>query len=321
MVAAAIIGGAVIGGAASSSAASKQQEAANKATDLQQQMFNTVRGDTSTVRGAANAATTKLQALLGMSTAPTAPDRESFAIHSGKMGGGGPLSKLDPGANALVKAGVLPDGGHMFSSGAPGQKDSFDQAGYDNALASYQTQLDDYNKTINDPSYGSLMHQFGAEDLNANMAPNWQFVLQQGQDANKNMANLGGGLLSGNTLKGLQDYTQQKSGDQYQQAYQNYTNNQTNIFNRLAGIAGLGQVANQTSAQAGIAGGQQIGNSMQAAGQAQASGIVGSANAISGGLSNLGSWYGTNNILNRPQTSSVGGGVDTSSANYDWLTG
>lgn len=315
VAAAVMAGSAVIGASASQNAANKQATAAGNALSLQQQMFNTVQGETAPIRGASNSALTQLQALLGISSAPTAPDRESFTTHSGPQGSGGPLSKLDPGANALVKAGVLPDGGHMFSSGGqPGQKDSFDQSGYDTAMQNYQTQLDQYNQTINDPSYGSLMHQFSASDLNANLAPNWQFVMQQGQGANQNMNNQSGGLLSGNTMKGLQDYTQNLAGNQYQQAYQNYNTNQTNIYNRLANIAGLGQVNNQTAATNATATGLNAGNSAQAIGQAQASGIVGSANAITGGLSQAGSWYGAQNLLNTPQTSSnyaSGGPMDT----------
>jgi hypothetical protein len=73
-----------------------------------------------------------------------------------------------------------------------------------------------------------------------------------------------------------------------------------NYFNRLMGLAGIGQ--NATNTNAGLvstnanlatgnasnntAGAGQIGNTMMGQGQAQASGAVGVANAANGGISN-----------------------------------
>ncbi len=150
---------------------------------------------------------------------------------------------------------------------------------------------------------GYFAHQFGANDLNANLAPNWAFSLQQGINAGKNAGNLQTGLISGNTMKGLADYTLAKSGDLYQQAYNNYTANQSNIFNRLSTLAGLGSAANQQSS--GLAGslapsmGQAAGN----IGAAQAAGTVGQASALSGAANIALVWYQLSN-LNRPASNS-----------------
>lgn len=181
--------------------------------------------------------------------------------------------------------------GRMFDINNENQR-PYREAGV-NALNQQQNFM---NLDASDPN--SYMHRFGANDLNANLAPNWQFALQQGQGAVQNMANQSGGLLSGNTLKGIADYTVNKSGDLYQNAFQNYTANQTNIFNRLASIAQLGQTANQATGTAATAAGGQMGQSIQNAGAAQAAGIVGGANAISGGANNAGSWYAINNMIN-----------------------
>lgn len=141
-------------------------------------------------------------------------------------------------------------------------------------------------------------HSFNASDLNANLAPNYQFQLDQGLGALKNAENTRTGYLSGNALKGINDYAQQYAGGAYQQAFQNYTANQTNIFNRLSNIAGLGQTANQATGAAGTAAAQGIGAAQQAGGAAQAAGTVGSANAITGGLNNALGWYTLPQILN-----------------------
>ena len=168
--------------------------------------------------------------------------------------------------------------------------------------------------TANPSDPNSLLHTFTTSDLNSNLAPNYQFQLQQGQDATNNAASVTGGLVGGNALKGLQDYTQGAAGSAYQQAFNNYTANQTNIFNRLSNIAGLGQTANQTTGNAGTSFGGNIGSAQLAGGAAAAAGQVGSANALNGGLSTAGSMYMLNNLMNRtPQTVTPGAPVDASS--------
>ena len=92
---------------------------------------------------------------------------------------------------------------------------------------------------------GYLTNQFNNTDLNAQLAPNYAFQLQQGQGQAQNAANVGGGLLSGNTLQGLNTYTQNYAQGAYQNAFTNYQNQRNNIYNTLAGQAGIGQTANQ----------------------------------------------------------------------------
>lgn len=143
---------------------------------------------------------------------------------------------------------------------------------------------------------GYFAHQFDANDLNANLAPNYAFMLDQGQRANQNAAGVAGGLVGGNALKGLQDYTQNYAQNAYQQAYQNYTANQTNIFNRLSAIAGLGQTANQANT---ISANQNIANAnnyLTSGAAAGAAGVVGAANSANNSLNNYLGWQ----YLNRP---------------------
>jgi len=88
-----------------------------------------------------------------------------------------------------------------------------------------------------------LTHQFNAADLQAGLAPNYDFMLQQGLRANQNAANVGGGLLSGNTLQGMQNYTQNYAQNAYQNAFNNYQTQRQNIYGNLSNAAGLGQTA------------------------------------------------------------------------------
>ena len=137
-----------------------------------------------------------------------------------------------------------------------------------------------------------LTHQFNAQDLNANMSPGYAFQLQQGQQANLNAANALGGRVGGNTLQGLQNYTQGLATTGYQNAFNNYQSQRQNIYNTLAGIAGIGQTSQQqtgnlaqntaqTQAQLGVG-----------SAAAQAAGQTGVASALSGGATGV-----ANNLL------------------------
>lgn len=111
--------------------------------------------------------------------------------------------------------------------------------------------------------------------------PSYQFAQSQGELGIERGANARGLNLSGGTLKDLATFNSGLASQQY-----------GNYFNRLMGLSQLGQASAAGSAANGTAAAGQVGNSMQAVGQAQASGIVGGANAITGGINS-----GTQNAL------------------------
>ncbi len=139
--------------------------------------------------------------------------------------------------------------------------------------------------------------------------PGYQFQLQQGQQALQNSAAASGGLLSTGTAKNLDAYSQglaqQDYGNvynqalqQYQLGYNQYEQNQSNLFNRYASLAGLGQTSaatlgNQNTGLANSAAGTllntgaQVGQQYNNIGAATASGYVGATNSAAGGLGNL----------------------------------
>ena len=134
---------------------------------------------------------------------------------------------------------------------------------------------------------GYLTHQFDKNDLAAGLAPNYDFMLQQGQMANQRAANVGGGALSGNTLQGLQNYTQNYAGNAYQNAFQNYQTQRNNIYNNLSNMAGIGQTANQQAGQAGQAYGTGITGLNTGLANATAAAMLGQAQAAGGGANSL----------------------------------
>lgn len=149
---------------------------------------------------------------------------------------------------------------------------------------------------------GQFNHSFNGNDLKNGLSPNYDFMLQQGLGAVNNQNSVTGGLVGGNALKGISDYAQSSASSAYQKAFDNYNTNQTNIYNRLSNLAGLGQTSNGQTTQAGATYAGNIGSAQMAGGAAQAAGIMGGANAISGGLNNAaGSFYASQYMPNRSQ--------------------
>jgi hypothetical protein len=160
-------------------------------------------------------------------------------------------------------------------------------------------------------SYGWLTHPFGAADLNANLAPNYQFQLGQGLGQIQNQNAAAGGALSGNSLAGLNTFAQNYSQNAYQQAFQNYTANQQSIGARLGNLAQLGENASTGSASGAPQFSQGISQTIQGLGAANAAGTVGTANALSGGLNNAYGYYQLNQLLNPPTPGSQPGGAQS----------
>ena len=166
--------------------------------------------------------------------------------------------------------------------------------------------------------FGSLLSPFSEQfsaptGVTEQNDPGYQFRLKQGMDALQNSAAARGGLLSGGTGRALNDYAQNSASNEYSNVYNRamqeylnryniFTGNQTNQFNKLADIAGLGQTSAGQLSTAGLQTGNEVGNTLlgtagqmgndlNLAGGARASGYVGAANAASGALSNLGNLY------------------------------
>ena len=144
---------------------------------------------------------------------------------------------------------------------------------------------------------GYLTKQFTPEDFSAGIDPGYAFRQQQGQEATNRMANTAGGLIGGNALQGLQNYSQGLASQEYGNAFNRFQTGRQNIYNTLAGIAGLGQNSTNTSATAAGNAANSVGNTIQNLGAAQAGGTVGAANAITGGIQNAGNQYYLSQLL------------------------
>ena len=134
---------------------------------------------------------------------------------------------------------------------------------------------------------GYLTSTFNPTQQQLESYPGYQFQLQQGGQAVRNADTPGVGALSGAALKDLTGFNQGLAASNYSNYFNQTQTQQNNIYNRLSGIAGLGQ-----SAAAGVGNsGTQLGTGIAQAqaGQAASSagGTVGATNALSGGASGL----------------------------------
>jgi len=160
---------------------------------------------------------------------------------------------------------------------------------------------------------GYATNQFNNQDLNAQLAPNYAFQLGQGQQTTNAANNSLGGMLGGNALQGLQQYTQNYAGNAYQQAFTNYQNQRNSILDNLGNIAGQGLTA--TNNLAGITTGYggsmaNLNTSLGTAlagnygqqGYAQGSGTAGAANTMGGTYASIGTPLGqlAGNYFNQP---------------------
>jgi hypothetical protein len=145
--------------------------------------------------------------------------------------------------------------------------------------------------------------KFGAGDYQAD--PGYAFRLSEGQKALDRQAAARGGLISGGALKAAQRYGQemgsQEYGNAYNRALTSYNTDvarENQLYNRQAGLAGIGQTATNLVGQAGQNYATNVGNLMTSAGAAQAAGQVGMANAVTGGLGTYLNYSQNNALLN-----------------------
>ena len=127
--------------------------------------------------------------------------------------------------------------------------------------------------------------QFTTEEaLSPYLDPSMAFRMKYGTQATERLANVAGGALSGNTLRGLTEFGQGLASTEYANAFNRAQTERANIYNTLANIAGMGQGAVNLGVGQGQALGQSLAGLTTGAGAAQAAGVVGATNAMTQAL-------------------------------------
>lgn len=307
-VAGPIVGGLIQGNAASSAADAQSASAAASVAE-QRRQYDLTRQDQAPFLQTGTAANQRLAYLMGLNPAYATPSGTPGAASTvagannpatNSPSGTGPLSRIE-WLNNPTQIGNSRDG----SKGA-----------YENYLANFAT----YNRGWNpdgtpngtqttatsstpavaaatdpnsDPAYGSLAKSFTLADYQAD--PGYAFRMSEGQKALERSQAARGNIMSGQAMKDITRFGQDTASQEYGNAYNRYNTNQTNLYNRLAGISGTGQTSANTLANTGASMANNISNTLESAGAAQAAGIVGQGNAWTTGLSNAIGGYNMNN--------------------------
>lgn len=149
----------------------------------------------------------------------------------------------------------------------------------------------------NAADFGKYARDFGMADFQQD--PGYTFRLQQGQQAIERSAAARGGLGGGRMAKDLTNYAQGAASQEFGNAFNRFQTNRSNQLNPLQSLAGLGQTATGQMQTAAQNYGTNAGNAVMAAGRSNASGYMGQANAISGGLEGGLNFYQNQNRANR----------------------
>lgn len=192
----------------------------------------------------------------------------------------------------------------FYADQVPGGQSTVDEAGLNAAIQQrlQQQQSQATAGATGGAGFGNLLAEykpyeaFSAEKFQVD--PSYQWRLNQGNNALTQSLASGGNLNSGRALKALTDYNQGAASQEYGAAYNRYNNdyttgfnafntNQSNQYNKLMGLVGVGTGANAQNAAGNLATGQQLaGNAIQG-GNAAAAGAVAQGNSTANGFNSL----------------------------------
>jgi hypothetical protein len=128
------------------------------------------------------------------------------------------------------------------------------------------------------------------------------FRRRLGEQTTARMLNVGGGAISGNTLRGLEEFGQNLASTEYGNAFNRFQTERGNIYNTLANIAGMGQQSVNTGVQSAQNLAAQQTGLITGQAAAQAAGGVGAANAYAGAMGNVGNMAFLSSLMRPPVT-------------------
>jgi hypothetical protein len=279
-IAAAVAGSSVVGAVASNAAAKKQAKGAKKAAQLQQEQYYQTREDQMPFLEAGYGSLNRLNELLGIEqeAKPFIPEFDEAAY-----------LRANPDVAISVARGKSASGLAHYN-----------QRGRREGRQIFLTT--DPGPPVRSADFGKYGRDFGMSDFQAD--PGYAFRLSEGMKALDRQAAARGGLMSGSALKAATRFGQDLGSQEYQNAFNRYQVNRSNQLTPLQSMAGMGQTTAQQLGQAGQNYATNAGNAYAAAGQAQAAGIMGAANALSQGVGQYMGYQSNNSLLaalaNRP---------------------
>jgi len=290
---AALLGSAVIGGMASSKAAKSQADAANRAAQLEREMFERQIELQEPFRQAGLTAQQRYMNLLGLSQAPTARTEQEIR-------------------NALAAQYMQPGIGE---GGIQGVDEAGLSAAVQAEMAKDAQARQEYEALKASPEFGKYTRDFGMQDFEQD--PGYAFRMSEGLKALDRQAAARGGLISGGALKASQRYGQDLASQEYMNAFNRYQTNRANQLQPLESLMGRSQTAAQLLGTAGQNYASGAGQALQNVGMAKGSAYVGGANALlnaigqyqrAGGFNSLAP--GGSSTYYAPDNIDIGGGMN-----------
>lgn len=291
--AAAIVGGSVVGGLISSDASGKaadtQAAAADRASAVSQDQFNRTSRNLAPWLQTGKVALSQLAQGMGLSGAPgTGP--ESYNWNGGTYNSTGDL-------RAAIEQNYVKESGGL-SPYTPSVQGSIDQwierIVSEQPQGQGQTQQGQQAQGVN--TNAPLLRQFTKADFEE--SPSYQFNLNEGMKAINKGAAARGRFYAPATLQDIGRYSQGLASNEFQNSMNNFYGFQDRMFNRLNTLSGSGQNAAVMQGGFGENSAKQIGSNIVGAGNAQAAGQIGQANAFTGAIGQGTNAYFTNRYLN-----------------------
>lgn len=296
------VGGQLIGGLLGNDAAQSAADTQAAATDRAAQatlegqkaaiaenarQFDLMRGDTAPYRSAGTNAVWKLWDMLGL---------------------GGP--SVRDNAISLLNRDAINSRGYALTPEEINTPEFTDQI--QAVIKSAGSNADNYKALYGQAENAPLLKKFTVEDFYKDpvVSLSKQFGLDQGQRGLENMARARGNINSGATLKALTQFGTDYGNQLASQSRGRFMEDQSNTYNKLAGIAGTGQTAMQSANATGaqMAGqnasiyantGNTLGNLYSNLGNARGAAQIAGGNALGGAFNNIGNWYNQQQTLDK----------------------
>lgn len=313
-------------------AVKNQRETSNRAIDIGNQQYQQTRADLAPWRQAGAGAVGTLAQLLGVPQQSNVPVNNSLNLQQGTIAA---YSEAAKQARAELDAEINSNGAaslneYVTSIPDRSQENVFtqmylpryyeelqartlqkiQQSPYANGQVVEQMRAEEAQKNAGSLqqaqtslSSSPLLRGFTAQDLQNDpiYQASYQSGLEQGLKALGSSLNSSGMANSGAGAKALArftaDYTSQKGGE----AFNRFNVGQTNQYNRLASLAGIGQTSANQTALLGAANAQNVGGLNVGMGNAAAAGAIAQGNAwnqaIGGATNSISNWWNQQQMM------------------------
>jgi len=307
MAGANIVGG-IMSSDAAGDAADAQARAAEQSDATQRYFYDTTRADNEPFRQTGVSASNRLAQLMGLQSGASAATPDQLRAQL--------IGQYTSTTQAPVFQQLLGSSydGETYQPPQYQSQSTVDEAGLQAAINErLAKQKADAAAQRKDPSFGMLARDFSAADMQKDPVyqSGLQFGLDQGTQGLNRQAAAGGNFLSGAALKALARFGNDYGSTKANESYNRFNNNQTQQYNRLAGLAGSGQQATNQVSAAGQSVANNISQSQQGVGNARASGYVGSANSWNNAIGQGVNAYQQNRLMSQlfPQKPTGGAGM------------